>query len=286
MNKGGNPLRLIRFGKSGEERPGLIKDEKIIDLRELFPEIPDIGPAFFEAQWLDKLRNMDHSGTEMNVRLGCPVHTTDKIICLAKNYAAHAKEGHAYTPVTPLIFCKTPNTLNGPQDPVLMPRQSGKIDWEVELALVIKKRCKRVSRADAHTVIAGYTVMNDVSAREVMFREKKFFRGKSYDTFAPMGPCIITPDEIEDIHNLRLTTAVDGEIMQDGNTRDMIFDIPAIIENISCDITLEPGDIISTGTPAGVGIFRDPPITLKPGNVVECTVEGIGTIRNLFTKNE
>lgn len=279
-------MRLIRFGKSGEERPGIMKDEKIIDLREFFPEIPDIGPAFFEGQWLERLQNIDHSGTEMNVRLGCPVHTAGKIICLAKNYAEHAKEGHAETPVTPLIFSKTPNALNGPQDPVLMPRQSGKIDWEVELALVIGKRCKRVSRADANTVIAGYTVMNDVSGREVMFREKKFFRGKSYDTFAPMGPCIVTPDEIGDIQNLRLTTAVDGEIMQDGNTRDMVFDIPAIIENISCDITLEPGDIISTGTPAGVGIFMDPPVTLKPGNVVECTVEGIGTIRNRFISNE
>jgi 2,4-didehydro-3-deoxy-L-rhamnonate hydrolase len=279
-------LKLIRFGKSGEERPGLMKDSAIVDLRELFPEIPDIGPTFFKDQWPEKLRRVNHSGREMKVRLGCPVHTTSKIICLAKNYAEHAKEGHMKAPETPLIFCKTPNTLNGPQDPVLMPRQSGKIDWEVELALVIGKRCKRVSRADAHTVIAGYTVMNDVSGREVMFRDKKFFRGKSYDTFAPMGPCIVTSDEMDDIQNLRLTAAVDGEIMQDGNTRDMIFDIPAIIENISCDITLEPGDIISTGTPAGVGIFMNPPVTLKPGNVVECMVEGIGAIRNRFILNE
>ncbi|MCP4575418.1 MAG: fumarylacetoacetate hydrolase, partial [Deltaproteobacteria bacterium] len=120
-------MRLIRFGKAGEERPGLMKDGGIVDLRELFPEIPDIGPAFFEAQWPDRLRQVDHPGRVMEVRLGCPVHTAGKIICLAKNYAEHAKEGHAETPVTPLIFCKTPNTLNGPQDPVLMPGQSGKI---------------------------------------------------------------------------------------------------------------------------------------------------------------
>jgi 2-keto-4-pentenoate hydratase/2-oxohepta-3-ene-1,7-dioic acid hydratase in catechol pathway len=156
----------------------------------------------------------------------------------------------------------------------------------VELALVIGKRCKRVSRKDAFSVIAGYTVMNDVSGREAQFADKQWFRGKSYDGFAPMGPCIVTPDEMGDIQNLRLTAAVDGEIMQDGNTRDMIFDIPAIIENISCDITLEPGDIISTGTPAGVGIFMNPPVTLKPGNVVECTVEGIGAIRSRFVLNE
>ena len=279
-------MKLIRFGKSGEERPGLMKDGAIVDLRELFPEIPDIGPAFFKDQWPEKLRHVDHSGTEMKVRLGCPIHTTGKIICLGKNYAEHAKEGNMKTPETPLIFCKTPNTLNGPEDPVLMPRESGKIDWEVELALVIGKQCKRVSRKDAFSVIAGYTVMNDVSGREAQFADKQWFRGKSYDGFAPMGPCIVTPDEMDDIQNLRLTAAVDGEIMQDGNTRDMIFDIPAIIENISCDITLEPGDIISTGTPAGVGIFRDPPVTLKPGNVVECVVEGIGAIRNRFILNE
>ena len=279
-------MRLIRFGKAGEERPGLIKDGAIVDLRELFPEIPDIGPAFFEDRWPDRLCRVDHSGEVMKVRLGCPVHTAGKIICLGKNYMEHAKEGHMEAPKTPLIFCKTPNTLNGPEDPVLLPRESGKVDWEVELALVIGKRCKRVSRADAFSVIAGYSVMNDVSGREAQFADKQWFRGKSYDTFAPMGPCIVTPDEIDDIRNLRLTATVDGEIMQDGNTRDMIFDIPAIIENISCDITLEPGDIISTGTPAGVGIFRDPPVTLKPGNVVECTVEGIGTIRNRFIRSE
>ncbi len=282
MIEGGKPLRLIRFGKSGEERPGLMKDGAIVDLRELFPEIPDIGPAFFEAQWPDKLHRIDHLGTEMALRLGCPVHTTSKIICLGKNYAEHAKEGNMATPETPLIFCKTPNTLNGPEDPVPMPKESGKIDWEVELAVVIGKRCKRVSKEDAFSVIAGYTVMNDVSGREAQFSDKQWFRGKSFDGFAPMGPCIVTPDELEDIRNLRLTATVDGKIMQDGNTRDMIFDIPAIIQNISCDITLEPGDIISTGTPAGVGIFMDPPVTLKPGNIVECTVEGIGTIRNRF----
>ncbi len=263
-----------------------MKNGAVVDLRGLFPEIPDMGPAFFEDQWPDRLRRVDHSGKEMAVRLGCPVHTTGKIICLGKNYAEHAREGHMKAPETPLIFCKTPNTLNGPEDPVLMPQESGKIDWEVELALVIGKQCKRVSRKDAFSVIAGYTVMNDVSGREAQFADKQWFRGKSYDTFAPMGPCIVTPDEMDDIQNLRLTAAVDGEIMQDGNTRDMIFDIPAIIENISCDITLEPGDIISTGTPAGVGIFMDPPVTLKPGNVVECAVEGIGAIRNRFILNE
>lgn len=275
-------MKLIRFGKEGSERPGLLKDGAIVDLQAMFPNIPDIGPQFFEEGWIEQLRQVSEPGEKMDVRLGCPVCTTQKIICLGKNYVEHAKEGNMKTPESPLLFCKTPNTLNGPEDPVLMPLESGQIDWEVELAVVIGKRCKRVRREDVHYVIAGYTVMNDVSGREAQFSDKQWFRGKSYDGFAPLGPCIVTPDEIADIQNLRLTATVDGEVMQDGNTKDMIFDIPAIIESISCDITLEPGDIISTGTPAGVGIFRDPPVTLKGGNVVDCTVEGIGTLTNRF----
>ncbi len=154
----------------------------------------------------------------------------------------------------------------------------------MELAVVIAKEGKRIKRKDALEYVAGYCVMNDVSGREAQFSDTQWFRGKSFDTFAPTGPFIVTPDEIEDIHNLRLTAIVDGVIMQDGNTRDMIFDIPTLIENISEDITLLPGDIISTGTPAGVGIFRDPPVLLHPGSVVECRIEKIGAIINKVVK--
>ena len=179
-----------------------------------------------------------------------------------------------------MIFCKTINTLNGPFDPIVLPKSSGKIDWEVELAIIIGKEGKRISKARARDYIAGFTVMNDVSGREAQFSDSQWFRGKSFDGFAPVGPFIVTPDEIGDVNHLRLTAKVDGNIMQDGNTRDMIFDVSTIIEDISEDITLIPGDIISTGTPAGVGIFRDPPVLLKPGNVVECYIENIGTIVN------
>jgi len=277
-------MRLVRFGQRGKAKPGLWKDGKIVDLREIFPQIPDISEAFFRDGWLEKVAGVKNPGRKIEARIASPIHRPSKIICLGKNYAEHAKEGGFENPEKPLIFCKTPNALSGPYDPIILPRSSGQVDWEVELAVIIGKEGKRINKTDAFDYIAGFTVMNDVSGREAQFSDSQWFRGKSFDSFAPAGPFIVTPDEIDDINNLRLTTVVDGKIMQDGNTREMIFDIPAIIENISEDITLIPGDIISTGTPAGVGIFRDPPVVLKPGNVVECRIEKIGAIINKVVK--
>lgn len=273
-------MRLVRFSQKGNIKPGLWKDGKIVDLREIFPQIPDISEVFFREEWLEKVAGVKNSGQKIEARIASPIHRPSKIICLGKNYAEHIKEGGFENPEKPLIFCKTPNALSGPYDPIILPRSSGQVDWEVELAVIIGKQGKRINKKDAFDYIAGFTVMNDVSGREAQFSDSQWFRGKSFDSFAPAGPFIVTPDEIDDVNNLRLTAVVDGKIMQDGNTRDMIFDIPAIIENISEDITLIPGDIISTGTPAGVGIFRDPPVVLKPGNVVECYIEQIGTIIN------
>ena len=277
-------MRLVRFGQRGKAKPGLWKDGKIVDLRDIFPEIPDISEAFFKEGWLEKVAGVKNSGRKVEARIASPIHRPSKIICLGKNYAEHAKEGGFENPDKPLIFCKTPNALSGPYDPIILPKSSGQVDWEVELAVIIGKEGKRINKTEAFDYFAGFAVMNDVSGREAQFSDSQWFRGKSFDSFAPAGPFIVTPDEIDDINNLRLTAVVDGEIMQDGNTRDMIFDIPAIIENISEDITLIPGDIISTGTPAGVGIFRDPPVVLKPGNVVECHIEQIGTIINKVVK--
>jgi len=273
-------MKLVRFGQKGKEKPGLWKAGNIVDLTKIFPDIPDIGEAFFKEGWLAKVSRVTAAGESIQERLGSPVDRPSKIICLGKNYAEHAKEGGFENPDTPLIFCKTPNALSGPFDPIILPKSSGQVDWEVELAVVIAKEGKRIKHKDALEYVAGYCVMNDVSGREAQFSDSQWFRGKSFDTFAPIGPFIVTPDEIGDIHNLRLTAIVDGVIMQDGNTKDMIFDIPTLIENISEDITLIPGDIISTGTPAGVGIFRDPPILLNPGSVVECRIDEIGSIIN------
>jgi 2,4-didehydro-3-deoxy-L-rhamnonate hydrolase len=273
-------MRLIRFGDAGHERPGLWQAEGIVDLRAVFPEIPDIGERFFNEGWLGKLEGLTSAPKAMNVRLGPPVAAPGKIICLGKNYAEHAKEGGFDMPAAPLLFCKTPNALNGPYDPIVLPKSSDQIDWEVELAVVIGKSGKRIPAARAFEYVAGYTVMNDVSGRRAQFAHSQWFRGKSFDTFAPLGPALVTPDDVGDVHDLRLTAKVNGVLMQAGSTRDMLFKIDTIIADVSEDITLMPGDIISTGTPAGVGIFRDPPVVLRAGDEVECWVEKIGMIRN------
>ncbi|MDP6395784.1 MAG: fumarylacetoacetate hydrolase family protein [Desulfobacterales bacterium] len=273
-------MKLIRFGQDGNEKPGLWKDNRIVDLKKIYPEIPDFDEEFFEKGWLEKIKLITDAGERMDVRIGCPVCRPSKIICLGKNYSEHAKEGGFENPERPLLFCKTPNTLNGPYDPIVLPKSSVQVDWEVELAVIIGKKGKRIKKKDAFSHIAGFTILNDVSGRDAQFSDSQWFRGKSFDSFAPVGPCVVTPDEIDDVQNLPLTTTVNGNVMQDGNTKDMIFDIPTIIEYISEDIALLPGDILSTGTPSGVGIFRDPPVVLKPGDVVECRIEGIGSIKN------
>ena len=273
-------MKLIRFGPPGSELPGLWMNGRIVNLRDLYPNIPDIGPQFFQEGWIEKLSDLDVAGETNDVRLAAPVSGAEKIICLGKNYAEHAKEGGFDVPSAPLLFCKTPNTLNGPFDPILLPRSSDQIDWEVELAVIIGKKGKQIPREQAFEFVAGYSVMNDVSARRAQFAHSQWFRGKSFDTFAPLGPVLVTTDEVGDVHNLRLTAKVNGELMQEGFTGNMMFGIDAIIADVSEDITLAPGDIISTGTPAGVGIFRDPPVVLNEGDVVECWIENIGTIRN------
>ena len=277
-------MKLIRMIHDGKVKPGLWKDGLIVDLKTIFPSIPDIGETFFTEGWLEKISCVTVPGLALNARLASPIRRPSKIICLGKNYAEHAKEGGFDAPDRPLLFCKAPSALSGPFDPIVLPRSGGQVDWEVELAVVIGKTCRRITRTNAMDYIAGFTVMNDVSAREAQFGDVQWFRGKSFDTFAPLGPVLVTPDEINDINNLQLTTRVNGALMQDGNTRDLIFDIPFLMEYISQDMTLVPGDIISTGTPSGVGIFRSPPIVLKPGNVVECRIEGIGSIINPVTE--
>ena len=275
-------MKLIRFGDPGNERPGLLQADGVVDLGLYFKDIPDIGRTFFEDDWIQRVSRLKASGRELIERLGPPIPHPSKIICLGKNYVEHAREGGFDVPEAPLLFCKSPNAVNGPFDPVIMPRSSARIDWEVELAVVIGREGKRISRADAMDYVAGYMVLNDVSARQAQFAQSQWFRGKSFDGFAPLGPALVTPDEVGDVQNLRLTATVNGQPMQAGSTGDMMFDVAALIENISEDITLVPGDIISTGTPAGVGIFRDPPVLLTDGDVVECWVERIGTIRNRF----
>lgn len=276
-------MRLVRFGEKGMERPGLIRQGGIVDLRTIFTQIPDVGPDFFAQGWLARVAEVTEPGSIENVRLGPPVTAPGKIVCLGKNYAEHAREGGFDTPSAPLLFAKAASALNGPQDDICLPETSGQVDWEVELAVVMGRQGKRIPAARAMDHIAGFTVMNDVSGRQAQFGDGQWFRGKSFDTFAPLGPALVTADEIPDLSDLTLTASVNGRVMQTGNTRDLIFDIPAIIAYVSRDMTLMPGDVISTGTPAGVGIFRDPPITLAVGDVVECRIDAIGALVNRVT---
>jgi 2-keto-4-pentenoate hydratase/2-oxohepta-3-ene-1,7-dioic acid hydratase in catechol pathway len=273
-------MRLIRFGAAGQEKPGLWQNGKIVDLRAIVPEIPDVGERFFTEGWLQRIEKIKDPGQVLDVRLGCPISRPSKIICLGLNYLGHREESGFEKPQQPLLFSKTTNALTGPFDPILLPRSCDQIDWEAELAVVIGKTGKRIAASEALDYVAGFSVMNDVSGRQAQFSDGQWFRGKSFDTFAPMGPALVTVDEIENLQNLSVKARVNGKVMQNGNSADMLFDIPTIIAFISEDITLLPGDIISTGTPSGVGIFRDPPVLLKTGDVVECEVEGIGCIRN------
>lgn len=273
-------MRLVRFGNQGVERPGLWNDGRIVDLRRHFSEMPDIGEVFFRDGWMEKIAGLKDEGQPMDVRLGSPVVRPSKLICLGKNYLEHAQEGNFDAPEKPLLFAKAPSALSGPTDPIILPRSCGQVDWEVELAVVIGREGKRIHPDNAWDYIAGYTVMNDVSGREAQFGDGQWFRGKSFDTFAPLGPALVTPDEIDDICSLQLTARVDDRVMQTGNTGDLVFDIPHLLAYISEDITLLPGDVISTGTPAGVGIFRNPPITLAAGNVVTCRIDTLGELVN------
>jgi acylpyruvate hydrolase len=232
------------------------------------------------AGLVDELRATGSLAPVSAVKLNPPIIAPGKILAVGLNYAAHAAEQNAKPQEFPLIFSKCVTALIGPRDEILLPRISDKIDYEAELAVVIGKRAKSVSAADALDYVAGYTMMNDVTARDLQSRERQWVRAKGLDTFAPCGPWLVTADELGDPHTLDVELRVNGEVRQHSNTDDLIYKVPQLIEFISQDLTLEPGDIISTGTPGGVGVFMNPPIFLKAGDVIDITIERIGTLRN------
>ena len=213
-------------------------------------------------------------------RLRAPIAHPKKITCIGLNYADHAREGGVEPPATPIYFLKSHNTICGPGDPIKLPPNSSQVDYEAEFAVVIGKRGRGIPESEAHKYIAGYTLLHDVSARDMQFSDKQWFRGKSCDTFAPTGPWIVTPDEIPDPHSLRISLNLNGQTLQDSNTSNLIFKVPFLISYLSQSVTWEVGDLISTGTPAGVGFARKPPVYLKAGDTVSVTVEGIGTLTN------
>jgi 2-keto-4-pentenoate hydratase/2-oxohepta-3-ene-1,7-dioic acid hydratase in catechol pathway len=213
-------------------------------------------------------------------KLRAPIAHPNKITCIGLNYADHAREGGQEPPPAPIFFLKSHNTICGPGDPIKLPPNSSQVDYEAEFAVVIGKRGSRISEAEAHKYIAGYTILHDVSARDMQFSDKQWYRGKSCDTFAPTGPWIVTPDEIADPHDLRISLTLNGETLQDSNTSNLIFKVPFLISYLSQSLTWEVGDLISTGTPPGVGFARKPPVFMKAGDTVSVMVEGIGTLTN------
>ena len=277
-------MKLIRFGEIGNEKPGLqLDDGRRIDA-SAFGE--DYDEEFFGSGGLARLEAWAAANAGgapeigADTRLGPAVARPSKIVCIGLNFSDHAAETDAKLPEEPITFFKATSALCGPDDPLIIPRNSEKTDWEVELAFVVGKRASYVAEADALDHIAGYALMNDYSERAFQVeRGGQWVKGKSADSFAPLGPFLATRDEIADVDNLRMWLKVNGETRQDGSTSNLIFKVPFLLHYLSQFFTLLPGDIVSTGTPAGVGMGMDPPQFLKPGDEVELGIDGLGSSR-------
>jgi 2,4-didehydro-3-deoxy-L-rhamnonate hydrolase len=279
-------MKLFRYGPRGHERPGLVDHEGV--MRDLSAQIGDICAADLVPSRLDRLRSVETWTLPViapGTRLSVPWHGMSKFVCVGLNYKDHAAEAKMALPTEPILFMKTANALTGPNDPVVLPRGSAKGDWEVELGVVIGTRARYVSEADALSHVAGYCVVNDVSERAFQLeRGGTWDKGKCCDTFGPVGPWLVTADEVPDPQRLGLWLEVSGERMQDGKTADMVFGVAQLVSYISRFMTLEPGDLIATGTPAGVGVFRDPKVLLQDGDEVSVEIEGLGTLTNPVEK--
>ncbi len=274
-------MKLFRFGPVNQEKCGVITpDARRLDVSAEFTAYDEV---FFADKGLARLRQAvterpgPFPSAPEGVRLGCPIGRPSKLICIGLNYRDHAAESGMQPPAEPVVFFKATTALTGPNDGLVIPHGSVKTDWEVELAIVIGATARRVTLDDAMSHVAGYLLHNDYSERAWQLeRGGQWVKGKSADTFAPLGPWLVTPDEIADPHNLRLWLTVNGVRKQDGNTSSLIFNLPFLVHYLSHFMTLLPGDVISTGTPAGVGLGFKPPHYLKPGDVVELGIDGLG----------
>lgn len=271
-------MKLLRFGPAGREKPGLLDADGVI--RDLSAHLPDLDGHNLDHETLARIAELDPSSlpeVAAGTHLGPCVGGVGKFICIGLNYSDHAAETGAEVPPEPVVFNKWTSAICGPNDDVIIPRDSTKTDWEVELGVVIGKEARYVSEADAMAYVAGYCVVNDVSEREFQLeRSGTWDKGKGCDTFGPLGPWLVTPDEIADPHALDLWLEVDGKRYQDGNTRTMVYQIPFLISYLSRFMSLQPGDVISTGTPPGVGMGQKPPTYLKPGQRMRLGIEGLG----------
>jgi 2,4-diketo-3-deoxy-L-fuconate hydrolase len=272
-------MKLVRYGNPGKEKPGLIDADG--KLRDLSAVVADIGPAQLGATALAKLRKVNPAKLPLvrgNPRYGCPVANVGKFIAIGLNYADHAAESGAPIPKEPVVFMKATSCIQGPNDPVMLPKGSVKTDWEVELGVIIGARARYVSRKDALSYVAGYATINDVSEREFQLeRGPQWDKGKGCDTFGPIGPWLVTTDEIENVQKLDMWLDLNGKRVQKGNTKTMIFNVAQIVSYVSQFMTLLPGDVITTGTPPGVGLGMKPPMFLKKGDVMELGIQGLGS---------
>ncbi len=274
-------MKLLRYGPPGEEKPGLLDAAGVI--RDLSGVWPDVGPAQLGRAALAQLADLDPASLPAvagQPRLGCPVAQVGKLVAIGLNYFDHAAEVGAAVPQEPVIFMKATSCIQGPDDDVMLPQGSTRCDWEVELGIVIGERARYVETEAALDHVAGYCVVNDVSEREFqMERGGTWDKGKGCDTFGPIGPWLVTREEIDDVQALDLWLDVNGRRMQTGNTRTMIFDVKTIVSYVSRFMTLLPGDVIITGTPPGVGLGKQPPVFLRPGDVMTLGVAGLGCQR-------
>lgn len=285
-------MKIVSFGPPGQEKPGLVHGDRVIDLVAANPAIPPTVRKILEVGAVSRVEGVLHhvdslparSFKSLNaVRLGPPVPDPSKIICVGLNYKDHADEQDREVPDWPLTFAKAPSCLVGSGDPIPLPTGVTKLDHEVELAVYISRRARNVALDDAPNHIAGYSVFMDITARDVQQREKQFFRAKSFDGFGPAGPYLVTVDEVPDPHKLDLSLEVNGTRHQSGNTGNMTFNIHYLVHYLSHSMTLEPGDIIATGTPSGVGVFATPQRFLQRGDSVTATVQSLGTLTNPIT---
>jgi ureidoglycolate lyase/2,4-diketo-3-deoxy-L-fuconate hydrolase len=271
-------MKLLRYGPVGQEKPGLLDADGVI--RDLSGVIDDVNGAALGADALAKLRALDTASLPKvagNPRIGACVGSIGKFVCIGLNYADHAAESGMAIPAEPVVFNKWTSAVVGPNDDVRIPRGSVKTDWEVELGVVIGKTASYVEEADALSYVAGYCVVNDVSEREYQIeRGGTWDKGKGCDTFGPTGPWLVTADEVKDPQNLHMWLEVDGKRYQNGSTTTMIFTVAQIVAYLSRFMTLQPGDVISTGTPPGVGMGQKPPVYLRPGQVMRLGIEGLG----------
>ncbi|MER8409116.1 fumarylacetoacetate hydrolase family protein [Mesorhizobium sp. M1307] len=277
-------MKLLRYGEAGSERPGLLDADGTI--RDLSAHVTDIAGKALDPASLETLSKLDTKtlpAVSGKPRIGACVAGTGKFICIGLNYSDHAAETGATVPPEPIIFMKASSAIVGPNDDVLIPRGSVKTDWEVELGVVIGKTAKYVTEAEALDYVAGYCVAHDVSERAFQAeRQGQWTKGKSCDTFGPIGPWLVTKDEVKDPQNIPMWLTVNGKTMQNGSTKTMVFGVAYLVSYLSQFMSLHPGDIISTGTPPGVGLGMKPPVFLKPGDVVELGIEGLGIQKQTF----